>query len=169
MNVKTSTSFFEQQQKRLHIVFVGGYGDIVNIASVECLQEVVLSFCPVAGVSCSQLLAAGVDILFKSCFRIHHLHKSHVRHLFGASVINLYCHDVVFSVAYDERLLKVLPYIKVAEHESGASAFADTGEQLQCLLYVSLTTFGMELEHLPYDVEDVLSSLFFLFLFLYFV
>ena len=128
-----------------------------------------MAIVPVSGVSHAKLLAASVYVLFVAGFRVYHLHQSYIRQLLCPSVVYLNSHYVVLAVADDESLLKVLSHVEVAKYESCATSLAYASEKLQCLLYVSLTAFGLEVEHFPDDIKDMFSTLFRWYVFLYFV
>ena len=132
---------------------------MVNIALAECFTKRLLAVVPVSGVSHAEFLAASVNILFETRFRVHHLHESDIGQFLCPSVVNLYSHDVVLAVADDEGLFKVLSHIKVAKYECSATTLAYAGEKFQCLLNVCLSAFGLEVEHFPNDIEYMFSAL----------
>ena len=90
---------------------------------------------------------------------IAHAHQSHVRQLAGTHVVDLQGHHVVLVVGYGERVLKVVAAVEVAQHEGRATAFHHFGEELQCLGDIGAAAIGVEVEHLAYDIENVLAAL----------
>ena len=91
---------------------------------------------------------------------IANLHQSNVGQLFGTPVVHLDGYDVVLPIGYLEHVLEVGPHIEVAQNECRAGAFYHTCEEFQGSIYVGSLAFGLEVEHLAYDIENVFPSLF---------
>ena len=107
----------------------------------------------------SQLLRTGIDIHLVSRLSIHHLEQSHIGQLLSTRVVYLDAHHIMLLVGNLQGMLVILLVVEVADEEGGAVAFHHAGEVFQGATDVGALALRMEVEHLPDDIEDMLSSL----------
>jgi hypothetical protein len=79
---------------------ISGYADTIHIAFCKGLGELCLTVHPIPMVSLTQFFATRINILFKSCFSIHHFHQSDIRQLLRSFVIYLNRHYIMLAIGY---------------------------------------------------------------------